>query len=211
MKKALITSSCIILMTAGCKKRSTDHISETVTVSYPVVAISGQQFYSIPVGGMIPAIAATAYDSILKESYTPSYDASVINNTKPGLYVVPIIAKNKNGYTGNTPVYVAVTNIDTSVDISGNYLRNAAPVIITKIANGLYSVNDVGGAPTLQVRAYFAQLDSIKLQLPLQPTSVGDLYATDATVSKNAGGATVISWKVINGSFGSSLRTFVKQ
>lgn len=211
MKKLIIFGALIAVVAVSCKKRHEENVSQVVTPSTPTVTLTGEQFYSIPVGGTIPSISATAYDSTLMEVDPTTYDASVIDNTKPGLYVVPIVARNKNGYKGSTVVYVAVTNIPSTVDLSGNYLRSTgAPVVITKVANGLYSTNDVGGAPTLQVEAFFAQLDETKLDFPVQPTSVGDLSCTNATVS-NVNGDTVLSWIVVNGNFGTSLRTFKKQ
>lgn len=209
MKKISIFILGVIGIISSCKKE--DKVSQVVKVSYPTVTISGQEYYSIPVGGVLPSISASSYDSVLKEAYPTQYDASVMDNTKPGLYVVPITAQNKYGYVGSNVVFVAVTNIPATIDLSGNYkrLENGAPVEITKLGNGLYKTNDVGGAPTLQVSAIFAQLNDTLLTLPPQPTSAGSLSCSGSVV-KVTGTDTVISWAIKNGSFGAAIRNFKK-
>ncbi|PZF73011.1 hypothetical protein [Taibaiella soli] len=195
---------------AGCKK--TADVSKEVTVSYPVVTITGSPFYSIPVGGTVPSATATAYDSTLQESYPVDFDLASVDNNTPGLYVVTATAKNKNGYTGTNVVYIAVTNVPASTDLSGTYIRsaNGAVVHVTKILTGLYSTDDVGGAPTLPVLAYFAHLDDVTIVVPPQPTSVGTLSCDNASLHM-AAGDTSFSYVVVNGNFGTALRTFVKQ
>lgn len=211
MKKLIIASGLLIVSFAACKK-DYDDVSKVVDVSYPTITLTGERFYSIPVGGSAPDVQATAYDSILKESYTPALDASVIDVQTPGLYIVPITATNRNGYIGQAVVYVAVTNIPEDYDLSGNYLREAtgAEINIVEVANGLYSTDDVGGAPTLPITAYFAQISDSELSLPPQPTDAGTLSAINASVSVNADGDTLISWAVDNASFGTAQRTFIK-
>ncbi len=195
----------------GCKKKD-DNVSQDVVVSSPTITLTGSLFYSINTGGTIPSVSATAYDSVLHESYPTKLDASGIDNQTPGLYVVPITSKNKYGYTSSTVVYIAVTDINPAIDLSGLYKRTAnnAPVHVSKVANGLYLTDDVGGAPTLPVPAYFAQLDDTTITLPPQPTVAGTLSAENASVSMMPGD-TSFTYIVINGSFGTSQRVFVKQ
>lgn len=205
----------ILFITAfafSCRKRTGD-VSQVVTASYPAITVSGEQFYSIHVGDALPDISATAYDSVLGETDAVSVDASTLDNTTPGLYVVTAKSTNKYGFVGTKNVYVAVTDISDEIDLSGTYERtsNHAEVHIDKLARGLYMTDDIGGAPTLQVPALFVQIDETNLSLPPQPTEqVGEIYATDATVDMSPGDTT-ISWKVQNPFFGSSLRTFKKQ
>jgi len=208
--KKLIIVVCFAAGFTACKK--SDDVSDVVKVSYPTISFTGSKFYSINVGAGAPTIQATAYDSALNESYPVDYDPSVIDVNTPGLYVVPMTSKNKYGYEGTDVVFVAVTNIPESVDLSGTYLRAAtgATPTITEVANGLYMTDDVGGAPSLPITAYFAQLDDSTLVLPPQPTAAGTLSAVNAKV-RDVAGDTVITWAVRNASFGTAARTFVKQ
>ena len=211
MKKYIILGLVTIVAISSCR-REHSNISKVVTPSYPTINFTGSQFYSIMVGGTAPTIQATAYDSALNESYSVSYDPSLIDITTPGLYVIPMTATSKYGYVGSAVVYVAVTDIDSTVDLSGVYLRSATGAMpnITQIVRGLYSTDDVGGAPSLPITAYFAQLDDSTLSLPEQPTDVGTLSAVNAVVYVDTGD-TVLSWAVRNGFFGTQQRFFVKQ
>lgn len=210
MKKIIIAAGALLTLAASCKKY--DDVSQVVNVSYPTITITGDRFYSIRPGDPVPSVAATAYDSILRESVSTVFDPNGVDASTPGLYVVPITAKNRNGYVSSDVVYIAVTNIPDDYDLSGTYLRAAtgANVSITKIARGLYETDDVGGAPSLPITAYFVQLTDNTLQLPPQPTDVGTLSAVNAQVNK-VDSDTVITWAVRNASFGTALRTFVKQ
>ena len=196
---------------AACKK-DRKPVSQVVTVSYPTIVATGSQFYSIPVGGTVPALSATSYDSVIGEAYTPVVDASTIDNTTPGLYVVNVTAKNKYGYSSSYPIYVAVTNVPASEDLTGTYQRvsNGAEVHVMKLATGLYSTDDVGGAPTLPVTAYFAQLNDSTIQVPSQPTDAGTLYCDNASLTLSPGD-TSFTYVVHNAYFGTSQRTFVKE
>ncbi len=210
MKKYLL----ILVATAtmvGCKKKD-ENVSQEVRVSYPTITLTGSLFYSIRTGDPIPTVSATAYDSVLKESYSTSLDASGVDNTTPGLYVVPVNSKNRFGYRSQSVVYIAVTNVPASTDLSGFYERtaNGAPVNVTKVANGLYETDDVGGAPTFPITAYFVHIDDTTISLPPQPTAAGTLSAENASLSMMPGD-TSFTYIVINGSFGTAQRTFEKQ
>lgn len=174
MKKILILLSFSIAI-YSCKKKD-DNVSQVVVASYPTITLTGDQFYSIKTGGAIPTVSATAYDSVIRESYTPSLDASGIDNTVPGLYVVDVTATNKYGFIGRRTVFIAVTDVDEAMDLSGVYIRSGNKANVTKIKNGLYRTDNVGGAaaPSNTV-AYFAQLNDTTIDLPVQPTADGDI------------------------------------
>jgi len=214
MKKILIASLALFSIVGfySCKKNR-EVVSTVVTTSAPTITISGSKFYSIQVGDAVPTVSATAYDSILKETCPLSLDASTLDNTTPGLYVVPINSKNSNGYKSSANVFIAVTPIDNAWDLTGEYARtsNGAIVNVTKVARGIYEVDNVGGAPTLPVVGYFAQLTDSTIDFPSQPTEV--VGTVDCTSEKLMVSATdtSYSWVVRNAFFGTVTRTFVKQ
>lgn len=211
MKKILIISIFIIAAFANCKKKE-NTISQVVTVSYPTVTLTGGQFYSIPVGGNLPQISATAYDSFYHENETVSIDQGGLDNNTPGLYIVNAVAKNKYGFKGSASVYIAVTDIDSSINLAGAYVRtsNSVPVTIDRLARGLYVISDAGGIGT-DMPAYFVQVDDTSLVVPQQndPT-YGAFYCSDAKVNM-APGDTTISWVVQSPYFLDNVRTFQKQ
>jgi len=201
-------------MVLSCRK-DYDKVSQVQEVSYPTINFTGNRFVSIQVGGTVPTIEATAYDSLLNESYTVNFDPSVINTSEPGLYVVPMTATNRYGFVGSDVVYIAVTNIHDSFDLSGIYSRVDVPTgatpEVTEIANGLYQTDDVGGAPSLPVTAYFVQINDSVLDFPTQPTSAGPLSARNAKVLHANTDSTALTWVVVNINFGTAQRYFLRQ
>ncbi|MBS1585265.1 MAG: hypothetical protein JSS82_06915 [Bacteroidetes bacterium] len=212
MKKLSIILIGTAAIFAGCHKRSKD-VSQVVTASIPTVTITGSQFYSIHVGGAFPDVSATAYDSVLHESYPATVDKSTLDNTTPGLYIIKATAKNKNGYPGTAVVYIAVTDISDNWDLSGVYDRSGFTSNVTKVARGLYLNDNLAGS-SLVVPGYFAQTSESTIDVPLQPTppeyGVGDMDATDETLTITPTD-TSFSYKVVNAAFGTQVRTFVKQ
>ncbi len=187
MKKYLIIPFLAVMAFTACRKKE-NTVSTLVTYSTPTIVVSGDQYYSIPVGGALPTIAATAYDSFYKESYPVVIDQSTLDNTAPGLYVVNITAKNKYGMKGSTGIYVAVTNISPTVHMEGNYLRlaNLQAVTVVRHANGLYEIDNVGGVPppsSAIVPALFVQVDDTTMSFPLQSTSQGDIFGVDPSIN----------------------------
>lgn len=209
MKKTTIIILLSALAMVGCRKKTKD-VSQVVTASYPTVTLTGSQFYSIHIGESLPAVTATAYDSVIGESYGTTIDNSTLDNSTPGLYIVKVKAKNKYGYIGSANVYIAVTEVSDAVDLSGLYDRSGNPCNVSKIARGLYFNDNIAGS-TLVVPGYFAQTSDTTIDVPLQPVEgVGDLDATDESLSLTPPDTT-FSYKVVNGFFGTQLRTFVKQ
>lgn len=212
MKKIIIFSACIALL-ASCRKRD-ENVSTTEVYSTPTITLSGQQYYSIPVGGDVPVITATAYDSFYNEVCEVSYDASGIDNTTPGIYSVPMTAENHFRMIGRTSVYVAVTNIADSVDLSGEYLREATggTANITKVATGLYETDNVGGNAGASTHAFFLQTAPDTMIVPDQPTTDGLLkFPVQNFVFDGNGVLTSYTYTITNPGYGTAARTFTRQ
>jgi hypothetical protein len=213
MKKYKIILSMAVMAAViySCKKSTPEVVSKVVTASAPTITITGPEIFSIPVGGSLPTVQATAYDSVLGEACPITLDASGLDNSAPGLNFVAIKSSNKNGYISSKNVAVAVTNIASSWDLSGTYKRvsNGIPSICTKLANGFYQVSNVGGS-SLVVVGYFVQTEDAKIDFPLQSTSAGDMDCTGETLV-TLPGDTSYAWVVKNASFGPAVRTFAKQ
>lgn len=217
MKKLFILPVIAVFAFAACKKKE-DNVSILVTESYPTITIKGSQYYTIPVGGALPSIQATAYDSFYKESYDVVIDKSTLDNTKPGLNIVYASAKNKYGMKGSTAVYIAVTDVTATTDLSGKYYRvsNNDTVQVSKLSAGLYRTDNVGGvlysvanAPFI-IPAYFVHINDSTIEVPLQETSLGSLYGTNEFLSL-APADTFYQYTITgNANFGSALRKFKK-
>jgi hypothetical protein len=170
MKKYLIIPIVVLAGLASCKKDK-GKISQEVAVSFPTINFTGSKFVSIHVNDPVPAIAATAYDSLLNEIDSVSYDASVVDNTHPGLYVITFNAKNRYGFKSQDVAFIAVTN--ATGNLSGKYKRGSGIANVVKVANGLYISDNVGGVASPKVAVYFAQLNDSMIDLPVQPTDGG--------------------------------------
>lgn len=210
MKKTILfLSFCALLVNEGCKKRDPEDISTTYDATYPTITFTGSKFVSIPVGGTVPAIAATAYDSILNESTTVIQGPSTVDVTKPGLYFQEFASKNSRGFRATDIAYVAVTDIAESEDQSGDYKcvgRNGIATV-TELANGLYRSDNVGGNPAGPVTVYFVQLTDTTLKFPTQPTAAGTMGFTNVSFTPGVS----YEYKVVNPGYGTGLRVFEKQ
>jgi len=213
MKKILFSLLAGAVIFGACRKSRDEVVSQVVEVSAPTISLSAGEYYSIPVGGSAPSVSATAFDSTVGESYPVTIvGADEIDVNTPGLYVIQATATNKFGYVGQRNVYVAVTNVSPNINLAGSYIRTAnnEPVGVTKLANGLYETDDVGGAPTLQVPALFVHINDTLVDVPLQPTINGQLECTGERLRMQPGDTT-LTWVVVNPSFGTAPRTFKKQ
>jgi hypothetical protein len=201
----------ITLVAVSCKK-DYSQVSKVVTPSYPNINFPNGKFFSIKVGDPTPQIVANAYDSLLKQAMGVTYDPSVIDNTTPGLYVVPVISeKNVNGYFSADAAYVAVTNIDTAVSLNGSWDRQGFTTFqtLTEVKNGLYQIVNIGGAAGAV--GYLCQKDSSSFSFPVQPTIYGDMYFTQTSLRMISSRRDTMRYVVINAGFGTALRTFVKR
>lgn len=227
MKKILLFSA-VALFAASCRKES-DKISTVQTVSRPTITLPGGEFYSINTGGALPVVTGTAYDSVLKEAYPVSIvGTEALDNTTPGLYIINAKATNRYGYYSLTNVYVAVTDIPATVDISGNYKRTDVTTgdvsIVTQLARGLYYLDNLAGAsratrPDLLFPVLFVQSNDSTLLIPAQETAVGNvrvkdtLNRPDMAIYRHLPNDTNYKYAIISPSsvFGSAIRTFKKQ
>jgi len=218
MRKILVLSVVAALAVAGCKKKL-NTVSTVVTASYPTITIVGAPYISIPVGGAYTLPAATAYDSFYKERPLVVKNLGTLDNTTPGLYTVTYSARNSNGFEGTASVYVAVTNVSDTFDLSGWYLRSADPnrvAFITKLARGLFMTSNVGGADTgdistgPRVSAIFVVPSLTTVDFGSQLTSNGTLTAASESLML-AVGDTEIAYSINLNGFGTQIRTFVKQ
>lgn len=210
MKKILIAASLITIVFAACKKER-DNISTVQVVSRPTINLPGA-FFSIKTGGTLPNITGTSYDSFLNESYPVEIvGTEALDNSTPGLYIISAKATNKYGFYSNQNVYVAVTDIPESANLSGKYVRAATGVQVTvsELANGLYSISNFFGAAGLDANAYFVQVNDSTIDFPPQPTDLGDLVTSNARLSQKPGDTT-LTWVLQTLTTNRAVRTFKK-
>ena len=213
MRKIFLLAALAGVSLVGCKKKQND-VSTEVTVSFPLISFSGGIYYSIPVGGSLPVIQASAVDTFYKENDSVVLDKSTLDNTTPGLYIVTASAKNKYGFTSYASVYVAVTNVNPEYNLGGTYIRisNSDTVHVTKLATGLYTNDNFAGTTNAAyiVPAYFVQADDTTLILPSQSTAVGTIYGTNGYISMVPSDTVFQYVTYPNPPYGTVLRQFLK-
>jgi len=221
MKRILLVSFIAAIAIAGCKKKE-NIISKVVTKSVPVVTITGQQYVSLHIGETLPIFTAVAYDTFYRDSLSVVFDQAGFDNTVPGLYVIKGSAKNKDGYVGYGQVYVAVTEVSDSLNLSGWYLRSSPNRVafVTKKARGLFMTSNVGGVDTGDattgpiVAAVFAVTSTTSLTFGSQQVVDGSDFQSLTSNSESLSLAvadTTLKYAITENSFGTQVRTFVKQ
>lgn len=212
MKKIFAISVVAALAVASCKKHE-NTVSELHNYSTPTIILQDGQYYSMPVGGLLPAIKATAYDSFYHEDATVVFDQSKLDVTVPGIYSVFATAKNKYGMGNTDTLFVAVTDI-ANVDISGRYVQVATSdtMTLTRLANGFYHTSDavgVGLSDTANVLpAMFVQTSATSLVMPTQYNKkFGSFSATNGVVNLSSTDTTY-EYNLQNANFSSGTRTF---
>jgi hypothetical protein len=214
MKKNFIYMALIASMAFASCAEEPAAVSETVKVEYPVITLLGAEYVSIPVGGSFTDSGATAFDGYTNETKKIEPSQSGVDNTTPGMYPVIYEAKNKYGFSSQAVRWVAVTNVPSSEDIGGNYKRtNGCPVTITKVANGIYKCDNMGGVPGVPEYLwdnYFVQMNDSTIDYPEQPGPFGPVSSKSEKLIKS-GTAVTLKWIVIGAGFGTSVRTFNRQ
>jgi hypothetical protein len=221
MKKVLILSFTALAITLGaCRKTTTtEGVSKIVTPHYPTITLTGDQYYSINIGGVAPSISATAYDSTTKEVCAVTQVAAGVDNTTPGLYPVSISAKNSDGYESSINAFVAVTDIDVAKNISGNYRRTAGQMGIAEVSQvkrGLYYSSNIFGvdpalAPGSVAGFYFVHVDDSTIIIPEQDTDFGVMRVGDVSFQQVPGGDTFYTYSLKTLTSNAAVRKFIKE
>ena len=216
-------SSLIILtlLLAACENENLPNPeytgkSKVISVSYPEITLIGSPLIYMHTGGTFVDSGATVFDDVTGNTFTLMATSSELDVNTEGLYSVDYTFKNGNGFTTSifrtvlVLDYTPPAGLDPNYDISGNYLRAATGVIcvITKVDNGLYVTDHVGGSTP--VPAYFVTPDETSFDIPPQTTfNHLDLEGIDEVFTP--GPPTKLQYKVIASGFGTGNRVFEKQ
>lgn len=197
----------------SCDKNP-DPVSTVVTVSYPTIALNGDQIVSTVIGtGAYTDPGATGTDDITGATSTLSPVLNNVDLTSPGFYSVKYSMKNSNGYITESTRLVLVTSVDPAVDLSGPYHRvsNNQGVTVTKRGTGLYTTDNVGGVaanPAFIFDVYMGQVDDANLVVPTQPSALGgDIYCDNTTLDISPAD-TSYSYIVRGSGFGTAVRVY---
>jgi hypothetical protein len=211
--KYFVSLLVLAIAISGCKK-DPDPVSTVVEVTYPQIVLNGPPAILIPVGGSYTDEGATLTDDITGEVSQITATSNDLDASTPGMYAMTYEAANANGFRTSVVRNILVLDYTPvsglTVDLSGEWVRLATGVSVfyTKVAEGLYVLDKIGGS-TL-VPAYMLQLSDTQIDIPVQ-TSLDGLIVegTDEELTITPTDTT-IAYKVVAEGFGTSLRTFQK-
>ena len=153
MKKMMMFLLCPMLIFVACSKEPDFNYPEgTVGISkiiyYPSIAIKGERLIIIDEG--TPYTDSGAVATLKGENVEPVVTGSVDSNT-PGVYELNYSASNPEGFSVTdfrTVVVIANEEQVNANNFSGSYNRAVTGVdaVWTKVARGVYQVDNPGGA-----------------------------------------------------------------
>lgn len=219
-----------VIFMASCDKDTTGDVSRVT--NYPLLELQGDQFMTIMVGSTFTDAGATA--TIGSEQITPAISGSVDANAT-GVYVLTYSAENEDGFAASVRRWVGVIDAAAAAnDLSAMYQRtaygsNTTPAGFatwTKIMDGLYTNNNIGGvgAGTLDATPGYAgpffifNVEGDEVIFPTQPNPLGgDAYAIAdgggerVTYVQGGAGTDSYAWGLRGSGYGTATRTFTKQ
>lgn len=202
---------------AGCNKEDDfnypkDTVGNSRITYFPILTVKGEAYVPVAMGSTFTDPGVTATEAGAPITVTTS---GTVNTSVPGVYTLNYSAVNKDGFpsTGSRTVVVYSTDATaTANDFSGNYARNTNGSISTwtKIAPGVYTVFNPGGAPGTNVTVIVINPTGLTIDMPSQRIGDGSLMSSITETYMNTSPARY-SWAIVNAGYGPALRTFIKQ
>lgn len=204
---------------AACNKDNINNTDDRVGISrvthFPVLTMGGQRYMATPVGTPFVDPGVTAKEG---SNTIPVTVSGNVNYNTPGVYNLTYTAINKDSFPASLTRTVVVYSTDAGAaakDLSGNYARNTNGSVATwtKIAPGVYTVFNPGGAPGTNLTAVAINPTGNTIKIPSQITNDGNTTSSSTESYTPGAGSTPAqySWVILNPGYGTGVRTFVKQ
>jgi hypothetical protein len=213
---AILTISSILL--TACNKDNFNYkpgyVGDSKITTYAIITVKGDDYPLVLKGAAYTDAGATAKAGTADVKVS----SNTISTSTPGVYTITYTATNVDGFSATATRHVIVYSTDASAqnnDFSGDYARdtNGSLVNVTKLAPGVYSVFNPGGAPGTDLTVIAFNNTGNKFFIPQQLASDGTATssASDAATAGAGGTLSKFSWIIVNAGYGTSLRTFIKQ
>ena len=215
-KRYLFLLISFLSIIASCSKDKIINTHDRVGISkvtyYPILTLTGNAIIAIPNGTAYtdPGVKAQAAGVDVPVTTSGTLDVKT-----DGVYTLTYSAVNSDGYSASATrkVVVYTTAADAAAnDLSGNYARttNGSVATWTKIAPGVYTVFNPGGAPGTNLTVVAINPSGFNISIPEQLASDGSPTSSTNESYTNSNPAKY-SWKIVNPGYGTGLRTFIKQ
>ena len=216
-KNILLFYSLLTLLIVACNKNDIHNTDEEVGISrvthYAVLTLKGEKYMTIVLGSSFTDPGITAKEGSNDINYTTS---GSVNTNVAGVYTLTYTAINKDGFPASIVRTVIVYSTDAGAeanDFSGTYVRLATGFASTwtKLGPGVYIVSNPGGASIgTSVTVIVFNSTGNNIYIPSQTIVDGsELTSTDGIYTP--GSPAKYDWKILNQSYGTGLRTFIKQ
>lgn len=218
MKKLIpILLISLIAVFPSCNKDDINNTDTEVGISrvttFPILSIKGERYMTVAKGGTFTDPGANAKVGSTDVPFTVS---GTVTTTTPGVYTVVYSAVNDDGFTASARRTVVVYETDVTAaanDLSGNYARstNGSVAVWTKIAPGVYTVFNPGGAPGTNLTVVAINPTGFTIDIPSQQSSDGSVTSSSGETYTPAPAPARYTMAILNPGYGTQARTFVKQ
>ena len=217
MKKFIpLFYSLLAVLFVACNKDEIHNTDDKVGISrvthFPVLTLNGDRYMTLEAGGTFtdPGIVATEGGATI-----PYTTEGSVNTGEVGVYDITYTAVNKDGFPASLTRTVVVYSTEAGAaanDLSGTYVRtsNGVESTWTKIAPGVYTVFNPGGAPGVSLTVVVFNQTGSTIHMPEQTIGDGSTM-TSAQEVYSPGPPATYTWQILNPGYGTGLRTFVKQ
>ncbi|WP_423147515.1 immunoglobulin-like domain-containing protein [Rubrolithibacter danxiaensis] len=215
MKRNISLIAVLFLLSMSifsCKKDDFNYpegyVGESKITVYPELTLNGDQLTIINQGTTYTDEGVVAKIGEQEVEYASS---GTVDSSTPGVYVINYSAKNEDGFSASsyrTVVVMSTAGDINSHDFSGTYDRDGFPQTSTwtKTANGVYTVQNPGGAAGVTVTA--VNFEGNKIVVPQQECEAGTMSSSIGTYDLAAG---KYVWAIVNAGYGGQDRTFIKK
>ncbi|MEP6616421.1 MAG: immunoglobulin-like domain-containing protein [Ginsengibacter sp.] len=190
-----------------------DMVGLSKVTYYPIITVSGSSIVAIVNG---TSFTDPGVKAIAGTTDVPVVTSGDLNTSEDGVYTINYTATNSDGFSSTasrTVVVYSTTDDAASHDLSGTYLRPATGVTSTwtRIAPGVYRVQNPGGAASgTDLIVVAVNPAGYQITVPSQRASDGSISSTNSEAYTNSTPATY-KWRFLNPTYGTGIRTFVKQ
>lgn len=208
----------------SCNKTDFDYpegkVGRSTIVYYPAVSIQGQRLIIVNQGSTFTDPGVTATLNGQQVQYATN---GTVNTNTPGVYNLTYSAQNPQGFSASDWRTVVVVGSDVAAnDFSGTYMRysGGAPFgqtsTWTKTGNGVYRVDNPGGAATgygytVTAINYSGRNVVIPQQMATDPSTGGTGQVSSSVATFSTTTPLTYSWQFFASGYGTAARTFVKQ
>jgi len=200
--------AAFVFFLSSCEKDTEGVSKETAFANFEM---TGDPILFVKPGATFtdPGVTATENGSVLEVK-----SAGTVNTSVEGVYQITYSAVNSDGYPGTTSRQVVVFDATpevAAVDLSGSYARNTngSLAVFTKIAPGVYSVSNPGGAPGTNLVVIAFQRSLTSVGIPQQISNDGSITSSTGNAFNPA--TNTLVWTIVNPGYGTAARTFTKR